>query len=205
MLVGSKSALTIDVANADRLFREGPMRDDLERVNIFSPYDFFGGFLMDQDSIAAFAGGAALNTDDLPRVIFSKFKLGADPVMGLDRLVRYRSTIFPHLSDVGADSLAAVKQTVGRDFEAATLALEGGIVERNEFALRMTQRFNGRSKAAVLENLYASRALFGQAISKYRASLQLNPDDRNTGYSLQQASSEYEYLNSFLESVNGSR
>jgi spermidine synthase len=205
MLLGSKSPLKIDFAHAEKLFHNKQLKEDLERVNIYSPYDFFNGFLMDQDSVHAFAGNAPINTDDLPRIIFSKFRLEETPYMGIAPLARYRTSIFPHLYNIGNDSLSPVQKTVERDFEAMGYTVEGQILEFTEFMMRMKQNFDRQPKSAIVKNLNASKELFEQFLSKYGAALQLNPNDFNTKFLLLQGSSEYEYLNSFIDAAEGRR
>jgi spermidine synthase len=201
VLLGSASALEIDVGRAQWLLGDRVVKEDLARVNVFSLYDFYNGFIMDQDSIGPFAGDAPLNTDDLPRVIFSKFKLEKNPFMGIGPLAKYRAPIFTHLRGIESDSLAAIRTTLQRNFEATGYALEGQTLELKEYCLRMAQNFD-QSKVAVMDNLNASKALFEQFLSKYDSAAVLNPGDFNTAYLLKRASSEYKYLTSFLDAMD---
>jgi spermidine synthase len=201
VLLGSKNPMRIDVGKAEKLFEDRVTKEDLERVNVFSAYDFFSCFIMDQEGIREFAGGEPVNTDDRPAILFSKFKLDEKPYMGISSLARYRKNIFPQLCGMEEHAGARIQQTVENNFKATGSSLEGQILEFEEYTMRMKQDFEV-PKAAIAENLDKSKILFEQAILDYRKAISLNPDDRHTLYLLSRASGELDYLNSFLEKMN---
>lgn len=200
VLLGSKSPLTIDFGRAQAILQDPQINNDLAQLNIYSVYDFLNGFLMDQEAIDGFSGSVPVNTDDKPGIIFSKFELEKKPYMGLSPIVNNRKSIFPQLCDLNPDSALAVRQKVERNFEAMGRFFEGQVLDYKEATLRMSQDFN-QSKSGIVRNLNESKVLFEQIMSEYNAALQLNPEDYNAKYLLMRVSSEYDYLNSFLDQL----
>jgi hypothetical protein len=56
-----------------------------------------------------------------------------------------------------------------------------------------------------VRNLLESKAIFEQIISNYQTALRLNATDLHTKFLLDRVSSEYAYLNSFLDAANQPR
>jgi hypothetical protein len=156
---------------------------------------------MDQDGMREYAGTAPVNTDDRPCIVFSKFKLHDNPYMGISSLIRYRKSISAQLCGMDNDTTAQIKRTVDKNFDAMSNSIEGQILEFEEYTLRMKQDFD-QPNEAIVKNLNASKALFEQAIARYKKAMGLNPDDFHTGYLLNRASDEYAYLMSFLGKMN---
>jgi spermidine synthase len=204
VLLGSKAPLKVDFKMAKALLGDARLREDLAQVNVFDVYDLFNGFVFDQEAIDEFRGEVPLNTDDKPCIIFSKFKLLDKPFMGLVPLVKYRKNIFPQLYDMDTDSAAAIKATIDSNFEAMGFTLGGQILEFKEYNVRMAQDFN-QPRDAVVRNLLESKAIFEQIISNYQTALRLNANDLHTKFLLNRVSSEYSYLNSFLDAANQPR
>jgi spermidine synthase len=200
MLLGSTKPMRIDVSRASRLFEDRQVKEDLERVNVFSVYDFLNGFIMDQDGIREFAGSVPINTDDRPVIIFSKFALHDRPYMGISSLARYRKNSYVQLCGIDSVTAAQIQRTVDRNFEASGSSIEGQILEFEEYTMRNRQDFGG-PKEAIVKNLVESRALFERVISYYEKALGLNPGDQHTRYLLSRAAGEYNYLKSFLEKM----
>ena len=121
--------------------------------------------------------------------------------MGLSPIIKNRKSIFSQLSGLNPDSVLAVRQKVERNFEAMGHVFEGQTLEYTEATLRMTQDFS-RSKTETVKNLFESKAIFEQIISCYNAALQLDPEDFNAKFLLMRVSSEYDYLNKFLDAVH---
>jgi spermidine synthase len=201
VLLGSKNPLAIDFGKAQALLQDTQIKDDLAQLNIYSVYDFFNGFLMDQDALPEFAGSVPVNTDDRPGIIFSKFELEKKPYMGLSPIINNRKNIFPQLYNMNPDSTFTIQQKVERNFEAMGHILEGQVLEYKEATLRMSQDFS-RSKTEIVKNLDESKAIFEQIISCYNAALQLDPEDYNAKFLLMRVSSEYDYLNRFLDAMH---
>jgi spermidine synthase len=201
VLLGSKKPMRIDFGKAEKLFQDKLTREDLERVNVFTAYDLLNCFIMDQDGMREYAGTAPVNTDDRPCIVFSKFKLHDNPYMGISSLIRYRKSISAQLYGTDNDTTAQVKRTVDKNFDAMSNSIEGQILEFEEYTMRMKQDFN-QPNEAIVKNLNSSKALFEQAIARYKKAMSLNPDDFHTGYLLNRASDEYTYLMSFLEKMN---
>jgi hypothetical protein len=121
--------------------------------------------------------------------------------MGLSPIIKNRKSIFPQLSGLNPDSALAVRQKVERNFEATGRVFDGQVLEYKEATLRMTQDFS-RSKTEIVKNLFESKAIFEQIISSYNAALQLDPEDYNAKFLLMRVSSEYDYLNRFLDAMH---
>jgi spermidine synthase len=201
LLLGSKSPMKVDFSRAEKLLDDSRVREDLTRVNVLSVYDLFNGLLMDQDAIDRFTAGVPCNTDDKPCIVFSKFELENRPYQGIAPLAGFRKNIFPSIINVDTAMAAQVKQTIDQTFEATGLSLEAQVLENREYTMRMTQNFDKSSREQMVRNLYASKALFDQVLAKYNESQEKNPNDLHTRYLFNTFSSEYEYLNSFLESL----
>jgi spermidine synthase len=204
VLLGSKSPLKIDMKMANTLFADSLTRDDLAKVNVFNVYDFLNGFVLDQDAINEFRGEVPLNTDDKPCIIFSKFRLLDTPFMGLTPIIKYRKNVYDQLCNIDADSMAAIRETVDRNFQAMGYTIGGQLLEFKEYNVRAAQDFN-KSKDDVVRNLLESKAIFEQIIENYKNAMQLNPADYHTKFLFNRVSSEFEYLNSFLESMTQPR
>jgi spermidine synthase len=201
VLLGSKSPMAMDFGKAQALLQDTQIKDDLAQLNIYSVYDFLNGFLMDQDALMELSGSVTVNTDDKPGIIFSKFELEKKPYMGLSPIIKNRKSIFPQLCGLNPDSALVVQQKVERNFEAMGHVFEGQLLEYKEATQRMAQDFS-RSKAEIVKNLDESKALFERIISSYNAALQLNPEDYHAKFLLMRVSSEYDYLNRFLDAIH---
>jgi spermidine synthase len=201
VLLGSKKPMRIDYGLAEKLLQDRQVKEDMERMNVLSVQDLLSCFILDQAVIDEWGAGLPLNTDDRPCIIFTKFELENKPFMGIAPLVNFRKTVYPQL--YGMDSAAAVRVKIAADrcFEAMGHTLQGQILEYNEYTMRMKQDFS-KSRTAVVKNLNESKAIFEQIISEYQTALKINPDDLHTRMLLYRTSSEYEYLNSFLQAMS---
>jgi hypothetical protein len=198
VLLGSNNPLTIDFAAAERLFKDARVKEDLGRVNVFNVYDLLNGFIMDESGVDDFAGGAPLNTDDRPRIIFSKSELLKTPYVGLAPLAKHRTSPYALLRNMDDQRLAQIRQAVDRNFEAMGYTIQGQILEFQEYTRRMEQD----PDQPKLKELNESKALFEQAISKYQMALEMNPDDVQTRQLFARAVSEYRSLGAFLETLD---
>jgi len=194
VLLGSNRPLSIDFAAAEKLFQNDRIKEDLGRVNVFTVFDLLNGFITDEGGVDELAAGAPLNTDDLPRIIFSKSELMRTPYMGLAPIAPYRKSPLAHIGNVDAARSVQIRQTVERNFEAMGYTIEGQIIEFEERKRRITQDPDHPKRSELEE----SRALFEQAISKYQMALEINPDDVQTRQLLTRAVSEYRSLRAFL-------
>jgi spermidine synthase len=198
VLLGSNNPLTIDFAAAERLFEDARVKEDLGRVNVFNVYDLLNGFIMDEGGVDDFAGSAPLNTDDRPRIIFSKSELLKTPYVGLAPFAMHRKSPYALLRNVDEQRRAQVRQTVDRNFEAMGYTIQGQILEFQEYTLRMEQDPDHPN----FKELNKSKALFEQIISKYQMALETNPDDVQTRQLFARAVSEYRSLEAFLETID---
>jgi spermidine synthase len=201
VLLGSDRPLTIDFAVAEKLFQDARIKEDLGRVNVFSVYDLLNGFMMDEAGIDEFAGPAPLNTDDKPRIIFSKSELQLTPHIGLAPIAKHRKSPYAYLRNADQARGVQIRETVQRNFEAMGYTIEGQILEFEEYKHRMASDPDQPAEV-VSKQLDASKALFEQAISKYQTALEINPGDVQTRLLLARAVSEYQSLNAFLETID---
>lgn len=205
VLMGSKKEMKIDFQRAQKLFEDRMIREDLARINVFGVFDLLNCFVLDQEAVDKIASGVPLNTDDRPYIIFSKFELMKRPYMGIEPISKQRKNIFPQLYNTGDDSAAAmVRQKIDENFKAMGYSLKGQTLEYEEYIMRMGQDFD-QPKEIVLGHLEKSRSFLEQALYQYQTALHINPDDYNTKYLFERASSEYGYLNSFIESMRHGR
>jgi spermidine synthase len=201
VLLGSQSPMKVDFPRAKKLLQDNQVRDDLSRVNVVSVYDLLSAALMDQDAIDEFTDGVPCNTDDRPRIVFTKFELENVPYQGISHLAGFRKNMFSSIVNMDTATAALqVKQAMDRSFEATGLSLEAQALENKEYTMRMTQNFD-RSREETIQNLLESKAVFDQVHTKYKESMEKNPDDLHTKYLFNAFSSEYQYLNSILEKL----
>lgn len=70
-MLGSNEPLVIDVAAMERKLRYPQVKEDLDRVNLDSPYLLLGHFLFGEKEAREYVGEGPINTDDLPIIEFS--------------------------------------------------------------------------------------------------------------------------------------
>jgi spermidine synthase len=204
LLCGSKKPMKIDMARAEALMADSRVKSDLERINVFSLEDVFNCFVTDQDSIAAFTGPAAVNTDDKPVVIFSKAELWNNPFIGLRSMMRFRKNIFSELCNMDSVTSARVLLARGKNYEAMGRSIQAQILEFEEFVMRMT--FDPRQPENLLAaNLSRSRAILRQVLSLYTTALEMNENDAHTRYLMAQDYSEYRSIVAYLDRVQKRR
>ena len=201
VLIGSNEPLQINFQKAQMLLENNIAKNDLAYVNIYSIFDIFNGFLFDQNYISDFLKNNPINTDDKPRIIFSKFELEKNPYMDPQHIVKKRQNISNQI--IFSDSLNkdAILNRLEKNFKANEYLFNGLCLEYKESIIRMKQNFN-QNKKGILNNLYESKNLFEQIISNYQNAVNLNPEDYNAKFLLMRIYSEYEYLNSFINSLN---
>jgi spermidine synthase len=204
LLCGSKKPMKIDMARAEALMADSRVKSDLERINVFSLEDVFNCFVTDQDSIAAFTGPAAVNTDDKPVVIFSKAELWDKPFIGLKTMMHFRKNIFSDLFDMDSVKSAQVKQVTDKNYEAMGLSIEAQILEFEEFMMRMN--FDPRQPENILApNLSRSMAMLRKVLTLYTTALEMNENDAHTRYLLGRDYSEYRAIVAYLDRVQKRR
>jgi spermidine synthase len=196
VLLGSRSPLRIDVRRAERLFGDERVRADLADVNVLSLPDLFNCFLFDQTAIEAVAGGAPVNTDDRPLIAFSTSETAAVPRSWLASVAGFRQRVFPQLYGMDAEAASGIEQGLDASFQATTYAVEGQILEAEEYVSRIALDLD-RPDEGTRQGLERSRSLLEQAIAKYGAALRTNPDDAHTRYLMVHAVGEMRALEGF--------
>jgi tetratricopeptide (TPR) repeat protein len=123
IMIGTDQPLRIDVEAFSKRFHRQAIRANLTQIDVKSPWSLLAGFLLDKGAVDAYAGDAAMNTDDRPILEFVAPKsIYVDTVpSNLLALLRQRATLGPYL--VSADDLAS--QAIERRFYATGEVLEG--------------------------------------------------------------------------------
>ncbi len=196
VLLGSRSPLRIDVRRAERLFADERVRTDLADVNVLSLPDLFNCFLFDQGAIDAFAAGAPVNTDDRPIVAFSASETPRVPRSWLASVARFRQSVFAQLSGMDDQAAPGIEQGLRTSFEATTYAVEGQILEAEEYAERLSLDLD-RPDERTRQGLERSRSLLEQVVAKYAAALRTNPKEAHTRYLMMHAAAEMQALDRF--------
>ncbi|MBN1410194.1 MAG: fused MFS/spermidine synthase [Spirochaetales bacterium] len=197
ILLGSKKDLKIDFQHAESLFEDEGITRDLGRVNIYTPYDLFACFITDEGSLEKLTDNSLLNTDDLPRIIFSKMETDEKRSMKLASLMKYRRTVYPRLYNIPGDREGGIQAKVDRDYKAAGYAWNGQIIEYREYYLRARMDLD-RPDEKLMSQLYQSRVLLEQVVADYSQALNINPDDDNVKYLFKRVSAEYGNLKEII-------
>jgi hypothetical protein len=163
----------------------------------------FNCFMFGEEAVDSFAGDGPLNTDDRPIVAFSASDAASAPNSWLASIARYRRSIYPHLYGMSEEVASGVEQGLRSSFDATGYAIEGQVLEAQEYAWTMALDVDHPDQAT-RAGLERSRAMLEQVVAKYRAALQTNPEDSQTRYLLFQAVVETRALEDFLNGLRGS-
>lgn len=93
ILLGSRDPHSLDFARLEAAYATPAVREDLERAAAASPRLLVQKFLLGGDELARFTAGAALNTDDRPRIEFNapRALYAETSLENLRAIVRHRS------------------------------------------------------------------------------------------------------------------
>jgi len=159
LLVGTRDELRIDLASlASKLDREG-VRSELERLGVFESMDVLSWFVMGEEGLARYVGGARMNTDDHPYLEFtpamSYFYTMSYVTRNLFELAKARESVLPLLTNLGRseEEITATRERVARRFEASQHTLNADILW-----------YLGRTE---------------EAMAEYERALAVDPDEKN--------------------------
>jgi spermidine synthase len=198
VLVGSKSPLRIDVHRAERLFADDRVREDLARVNVLGLPDLFNGFFFDESAVNAFVGDAPINTDDKPVVAFSTPEVTLAPSSWLAPIAKYRMSIYPALSGMDPEMAPGVETGLKSSFDGTTYAIQGQVLEAEEYAARMAIDLD-HPDARTQAELGRSFTMLTEVVATYENALRVNPHDAQTTYLRTHAIAEMRSLRSMLQ------
>jgi spermidine synthase len=134
ILVGQMSETRIDFQSLSRKLQREAVQEDLGELYISQPYDILGWFLMGEESLAEYAAGARLNTDNHPYLEFTPamayFVSDFYRLRSLETYLERRESVLPLLTNMGdsQEEVAAVRERVQRRFEATQHSLRGDIL-----------------------------------------------------------------------------
>ena len=147
ILLGSDRPITFPIDQMTRRFADPGVRASLAEAFVRYPADLLVKLRLDERGTAAFAAGAALNTDDNMRL-----ELAAPRTLYRDRLTAIRAELDRH-PPVPFDLLTGYGAPAETEFELAASYFTAG---RDDEALRHCER------ALVLEPLFEGLKLLGQ-------------------------------------------
>jgi spermidine synthase len=130
-LMGQQDELLVDTGRVRGVLGSPGMAPDVANWGLGDPLTYLASFLMGPEAVARFADGAAMNTDDRPRVEFSNLKVfkaaytNAYAAENLEALLAHRQQPFAWVSDLGANE----RKRLHREHEARGLALQGLVLE----------------------------------------------------------------------------
>jgi len=158
-LIGTMGPLIIDFAALKEKFEIPGVREDLEYVNVADPVDFLTAFVMSEETLTEYVGGARENTDNHPYLEFT-------PAMAyfvgeryrIRNLLNFRETresVLPWLVNMGdtPEQRAEVAERIQKRFEAIHYSINGDIL------LSLGQR--------------------EAAIAEYEEALRIDPEEKN--------------------------
>jgi len=159
ILIGTPEKLRIDFSNFIARaqipsIREGLAYDDLDGMSLLD------SFMMSEETVGKYVGEGPIHTDDRPRLEF----FGAIPPdttsQNILSMVKFRESVQPFLMDIGEtpEESVAIRKRLDTYFQATQYLIEGQI----EYA----------------------QGKFENAVDKFNAALNLNPDDNTIKYNL---------------------
>jgi hypothetical protein len=142
LLVGSRKPLQIDVQALRRKLQRPGVHEEMARAGAAEPLDFLAGFVMGEDALRRYVGGARLNTDNRPFLEFTpawSFFIGQRyALQNLTAFQMARQSVLPLLVNMGdqPDAIAAMADSVTKRHEATQHSFLGDIF----FALDMRDK-----------------------------------------------------------------
>ncbi|NIM50984.1 MAG: tetratricopeptide repeat protein, partial [Gemmatimonadales bacterium] len=134
ILVGTKRELEIDFESLSRKLEMTNVQRDLELLNVTSPIDVLGWFVMGEDALARYVGDARTNTDNRPYLEFTPamayFVSGMYRVQNTLTIRESRESVFPLLVNTGEtdEEIAAVAGRIQKRFEATHHSITGDVL-----------------------------------------------------------------------------
>ncbi|MBI4530730.1 MAG: fused MFS/spermidine synthase [Candidatus Latescibacteria bacterium] len=126
ILLGSTMPIALDFKRIESALARPGVKEDLAHANLDNPYTLLNEYLMGTDRIAAYVADAPLNTDDLPKIEYSKeTRIKPDPEM-LEHLLSYRERLPIDIGDLGKEA-STMKGQLDASFEAQGHFLRGHI------------------------------------------------------------------------------
>ena len=131
----------------------------LEPVNLATPYDFLGSFIMDSKSVAKFVAGAKVNSDDRPSVEFSGSRS-----LGKETWTENMIALFNFRRDPSAITCGATPEQIAliQTYQLAKFYMYQGLIQQN-------------------------RGLMRSAVENFYGGLRINPSDKELALMLERA------------------
>ena len=150
LLIGSVKPLEIDFQNFSRRVQEPRVKQDLARIDADDPLTLLGYFQMDEDSVASYASGGSVNTDDAPRLEFSapRNMYRRTTESNLESMKPYQSSLVPLLKNT---SDPEVVRRLENNYRAKSDIIDGVVL-------------NGRGQAV-------------EAVDAWESALKQDPDN----------------------------
>lgn len=159
LILGSLRPRMFDWQRLNERLADPRIKADLAETNLDNPYEILSNFVAADEKLAALAGSARLNTDDLPLVEFSQVNRTTVNVDAIRVIQRGKQNVFPYLVGIGAEQ----DQSIVRD------------------SLKL---YNEIKQWVVEGQVYAWLGLYTQAAAHYRRALSFQPGNANARYLL---------------------
>ena len=163
IMLGTLEPLNIDFGRLKARMQRENVRSSLAEVGLDDPTALLSAFAMDEEAVSEFVRGSRINTDDHPYISFSeqrRYGMAAG-LPNLYNVGERLSEVFPWLTHIGEEG-TTLRETLARYRRAKKPLIRGNIFRRG-----------GMPK---------------EAAEQYRRALEINPDERDAQYFLEQVS-----------------
>jgi spermidine synthase len=173
LLVGTQEELVIDFRSLSEKLAAPDIQRELAPLFMTDPLDFLSCFVMGEEAVKAYAGGARINTDNHPYLEFTPslayFVPAKFHVQNTAAIAKSRESVLPLLTGLGRTEgeAASVKKGYRKRFEATQYSLSGEV--------------------------FAFQDKLEEAIGDYRQALSVDPDDKLTRYLLESAKAKLKH------------
>jgi spermidine synthase len=159
IIVGTPAPLEIDVARIRAEMTRPEIRSELATLNVYDVFDVLSWFSMGEETLRAYVGEGALNTDNHPYLEFSAAKAyfvgDIYKVQNMREILERRESPVPFLTGI-----------------------EGSEGERAAFMARVEDRYRA-SQHSLSGDIHLALGREGAAVLEYDAALRIDPDEKN--------------------------
>ncbi len=155
LLVGTPQKISLDFGSFEARLRDEQITRDLSFGNLDQPAAFLAHYIAADDNLAAYISGVPMNSDDHPRVEFSRVVSRRVPWSVIHGLLAIKEDVRDILVNVGSS----------QDKSAAL------IDKLTAYAMS--------SERTILSDLFSSYSMYLDALTTGYAGLRANPEDRH--------------------------
>jgi len=155
-MIGSPERTSVDYGRVLRKLAMPNVHALLKDIDLEDPIEYLNTFLMNEDRVRAYTGGAAVMSDDMPSVEFTSPKsLHVNTISpNIAEFLKYREPVAQYLVDVPAGDIPALEERLRQKYIAG--------------------RYNLIGRAYFADNNIP------KALDYFRESMKVDPNDRNS-------------------------